>query len=164
MTDHQSRYTNMMLMAEIRNKALERKQGRNLSRRLKLIRTVLEDVSYSRTRGQMLRSKTALMMERTEKMTEAMGTEGRHATRPRLSVTQVDFGGSFHGKVKIPLIIRNNNRTTSENQIPTLILNFTIYLVELEILKSHKLTLSHVIVFQDSCISSYPPHSASGTT
>ena len=41
-------------------------------------------------------------------------------------------------------------------------MNFTIYLVELEILKSHKLTLSHVIVFQDSCISSCPPLSALG--
>ena len=42
-----------------------------------------------------MRSNTALTMERTEKRTEAMGREGRQATRPRLSVTQVELGDSF---------------------------------------------------------------------
>ena len=38
----------------------------------------------------MFRSNTALTMERTEKRTEAMGREGRQATRPRESSTQLD--------------------------------------------------------------------------
>ena len=59
----------------------------------------------------MLRSKTALMMERTEKMTEAMGTEGRQATLPRLSVTHSEERGSLQGRVRIPLIIRKDRRT-----------------------------------------------------
>ena len=50
-------------------------------------------------------------MERTEKRTEAMGSEGRQATRPRLSVTQVELGDSFQGSVRIPRVIRNSSNT-----------------------------------------------------
>ena len=59
----------------------------------------------------MFRSNTALVMERTEKMTEAMGTEGRQATLPRLSVTHSEERGSQQGRVRIPLIIRKDRRT-----------------------------------------------------
>ena len=60
----------------------------------------------------MLRSKTALRMERTEKMTEAMGTEGRQATLPRLSVTHLEERGSLQGMVRIPRTIRKSSRTS----------------------------------------------------
>ena len=51
MTDHQSKYTTITLIAVILKRALERKQGRNLRSRLKLMRTVWEEVSYCLTRG-----------------------------------------------------------------------------------------------------------------
>ena len=60
----------------------------------------------------MLRSKTALRMERTEKMTEAMGTEGRQATLPKLSVTHLEERGSLQGMVRIPRTIRKSSRTS----------------------------------------------------
>ena len=60
----------------------------------------------------MLRSKTALMIERTEKMTEAIGRLGRHATLPRLSVTHLEPSDSFHGRVSIPRIIINKSSTS----------------------------------------------------
>ena len=63
----------------------------------------------------MFRSNTALTMERTEKRTEAMGSEGRQATRPRLSVTQVELGASFQGSVRIPRVIRNSSNTGNLN-------------------------------------------------
>ena len=44
-------------------------------------------------------------------MMEAMGMDGRHATLSRLSVTQLDERGSFQGSVRMPRIIRNNNKT-----------------------------------------------------
>ena len=58
-----------------------------------------------------MRSNTALTIERREKMMEAMGMDGRHATLSRLSVTQLDERGSFQGSVRMPRIIRNNNKT-----------------------------------------------------
>ena len=64
----------------------------------------------------MFRSNTALMMERTEKMTEAMGTEGRQATLPRLSVTHWVELGSLQGRVRIPRIIRKRSSTTKVGQ------------------------------------------------
>ena len=51
-------------------------------------------------------------MERTEKMTEAMGTEGRQATLPRLSVTHLEERGSLQGMVRIPRTIRKSSRTS----------------------------------------------------
>ena len=74
----------------------------------------------------MLRSNTALTMERTEKMTEAMGTEGRQARRPRLSVTHLEDRGSLHGIVRMPRIIRKSSSTAVENNV--LILDFDIFL------------------------------------
>ena len=59
----------------------------------------------------MFRSNTAFTMERTEKMTEAMGTEGRQATRPRLSVTHLEERGSLQGMVRMPRTIRKRSRT-----------------------------------------------------
>ena len=44
-------------------------------------------------------------------MTEAMGTEGRQATLPRLSVTHWVELGSLQGRVRIPLIMRNRSST-----------------------------------------------------
>ena len=74
----------------------------------------------------MLRSNTALTMERTEKMTEAMGTEGRQARRPRLSVTHLEDRGSLHGIVRMPRIIRKSSSTAVENNV--VILDFDIFL------------------------------------
>ena len=51
------------------------------------------------------------MMERTEKMTEAMGTEGRQATLPRLSVTHWLELGSLQGRVRMPRIMRKRSST-----------------------------------------------------
>lgn len=51
MRDHQSRNTNSTLMADTRNSAVPRKQGRNRRNRRQLILTVVAEVSYSRTRG-----------------------------------------------------------------------------------------------------------------
>ena len=45
-------------------------------------------------------------------MTEAMGTEGRQATLPRLSVTHWVELGSLQGRVRIPRIIRKRSSTT----------------------------------------------------
>ena len=50
-------------------------------------------------------------------MTEAMGTEGRQARRPRLSVTHLEDRGSLHGIVRMPRIIRKSSSTAVENNV-----------------------------------------------
>ena len=59
-------------------------------------------------------------------MTEAMGTEGRQARRPRLSVTHLEDRGSLHGIVRMPRIIRKSSSTAVENNL--VILDFDISL------------------------------------
>ena len=49
------------------------------------------------TIGEMLRSQRVLRIERRENMIDAIGREGRQATRPNESPTQFEVSGRCHG-------------------------------------------------------------------
>ena len=84
----------------------------HINRRSKDILKVLELVSYSLTKGYIFRSTIAFKIDKIEKITVAIGIEGKQATLPKLSETHLDDNGSLQGRVRIPLIIRYSSMTS----------------------------------------------------